>query len=381
MDLTMTDEQLLLKQSAERYLAERYSFADRERYCASAKGWDSKVWADFAQFGWLALPFAEEHGGLGGGAVELAILGQAFGGALVLEPYLPSIVSAGFLLEQLGSRTQVQKLLPALINGTSIFAFAHDEPASRLAPAPISTRAEQQDGSWVLSGSKTMVRAADSADYFLVSANVESAVSSPASSTALFVVKADTAGLEFRRYGLIDGTAAGDLKLNRVTVGDQQRLGEDCALTERVIRAANDRALIFAAAQATGSMRAVLDATISYTKTRQQFGQPLAANQVIKHRLVDMAIACEEASAIAFRAALLGDSASAAAAKIKVSRAARLVAEQSIQLHGGMGVTEELNIGAYFKQLLTFEMSFGATRQVALEQFARLRSRAVREAA
>ena len=136
-----------------------------------------------------------------------------------------------------------------------------------------------------------------------------------------------------------------------------------------------------AASSAAGSMRAVLDATVAYTKTRQQFGQPLAANQVVKHRLVDMAIACEEANAITLRAALIGDSSSARAAKIKVSRAARFVAEQSIQLHGGMGVTEELNIGAYFKQLLAFEMSFGSARHHAQTQFSALRQRAIGVAA
>ncbi len=391
MDLSLTEEQTLLKQSAERYLAERYRFADRERFCASPKGWDAKVWGDFAQFGWLALPFSQANDGLGAGAVELAILGQAFGSALVVEPYLPSIVLAGFLLEQLGSESQIQRLLPGLISGKSIFAFAHDEPASRLAPAPLTLRAERQDNAWVLSGKKTMVAAAGSADYFLVSAHVVAAHAVPArtkagadasaAETALFIVKTGTAGLELKRYGLIDGTSAADLKLDGVTLGLEQRLGEDCATTERAIKSAIERALVFAAARATGSMRAVLDATVAYTKTRQQFGQPLAANQVIKHRLVDMAIACEEASAITFRAALIGDAASAGAAKIKVSRAAKNVAEQAIQLHGGMGVTEELNIGAYFKQLLAFEMSFGSARQHAIEQFARLRSRALKEPA
>ena len=139
--------------------------------------------------------------------------------------------------------------------------------------------------------------------------------------------------------------------------------------------------MVFAAAETSGSMQAVLDATVAYTKTRQQFGKPLAANQVIKHRLVDMAIACEEASAIALRAALIGDAASARAAKIKVSRAARFVGEQSIQLHGGMGVTEELNVGAYFKKLLAFEMSFGAAKHHAQTQFAALRNRVLGQAA
>ncbi len=387
MDLTFTDEQLLLKNSAERYLTQRYSFADRHRYLANPKGWDPGVWADFSEFGWLSLPFEIEHGGLGAGAVEMAILAQEFGRVLVLEPYGTSIVLCGYLLERLATTKQQSAWLTELISGTSVFAFAHDEPASRLTPGPVTVQALRHQDNWLLSGVKTLVRSAGSADYFLVTATVSaSGPGSTQGDAALFVVPASAVGLKLTPYGLIDGSQAGDLTLHQVAVSVEHQLTGQPGPNHvnsiaALIRSANERAVVFAAAQASGCMRAALDATVSYTKTRQQFGRPLAANQVIKHRLVDMAIACEEASAIAFRAALLGDTASANAAKLKVSRAARLVAEQSIQLHGGMGVTEELNIGAYFKQLLAFEMSFGSNRHLAQEQFTYLRSRALEMAA
>ncbi len=405
MDLTFTQEQQLLKQSAERYLAQRYSFADRQHYCANPKGWDSKVWSDFSEFGWLALPFHIDRGGMGGDAIELAILGQAFGAALVVEPYLPSIVLGGFLLEQSsslaaapgrsGGRTSglvdglVDGLIDGLMAGKTLVTLAHDEPSGRVAAAPITSVARRQNDHWVLSGTKIMVRAAGSADHYLVSAKLEDT----GGKSALFIVPVNANGLKLTPYDLIDGSRAGDLELNQVAVRLEDRLGDSTNSTEsesvsnlgdstdRLIQTALERAMVFAASAAAGSMRAVLDATVAYTKTRQQFGQPLAANQVVKHRLVDMAIACEEASAIALRAALIGDSSSARAAKIKVSRAARFVAEQSIQLHGGMGVTEELNIGAYFKQLLAFEMSFGSARHHAQTQFSALRQRATGVAA
>ena len=405
MDLTFTQEQQLLKQSVERYLQQQYSFADRQRHGADPKGWDSKVWADFSQFGWLALPFDADLDGMGAGAVELAILGQAFGGALVVEPYLPAIVLSGFLLEQSIKPAQneprlagpgadrIVALIAGLINGKSVVALAHDEAAARVAAAPIRSVAIRTEDTWVLSGSKSMVLAGGSADYLLVSAKMgESSMGESSGRSALFVVPAKAHGLRLTNFELIDGSRACNLELNQVAVGLDAQIGEPTGIADQgarsnhvdpidaLIQTALDRAMVFAAAQASGSMRAVLDATVAYTKTRQQFGQPLAANQVIKHRLVDMAIACEEASAIAFRAALLGDAPSARAAKIKVSRAARFVAEQSIQLHGGMGVTEELNVGAYFKQLLAFEMSFGSARHHARSQFESLRSRALKVA-
>ena len=259
--------------------------------------------------------------------------------------------------------------------------------------------ARRANDKWVISGTKAMVRSADSADYFLVSAKLEN-TSGP---SGLFVVPTRAAGLSLSTCSLIDGTHASDLQLVQVAVGVEDHLSalepssaglsasEPSAITnpqatpfdpvDGLIHSALDRAMVFAAAETSGSMQAVLDATVAYTKTRQQFGKPLAANQVIKHRLVDMAIACEEASAIALRAALIGDAASARAAKIKVSRAARFVGEQSIQLHGGMGVTEELNVGAYFKKLLAFEMSFGAAKHHAQTQFAALRNRVLGQAA
>lgn len=380
MDLTFTEEQQLLKQSAERYLAERYSFADRQKHLSQAHGWQPSVWADFASFGWLSLPFSPENEGLGAGAVELAILGQAFGAALVVEPYLPTIVLSGFLLEGLGDARQRAQWLGPLVAGRTQMSLAHEESAGRHGPAPIGSEARKHDGAWRIRGRKTTVLGGPTADHFLVSAILVD----EGHTTALFIVPRTAKGLTVRPYTLLDGTQAAQLRLDDVAVDRASRLNSvSTRATERrnpmrtAIDRAIDRGIMFQAAHAAGAMRAVLQATIEYTKTRQQFGQPLAANQVIKHRLVDMAIAVEEANAIALRAALLADHSSALAAKIKVSRAARYVAEQAIQLHGGMGVTEELNIGAYFKSLLSFELLFGSAKRYGSSQFRHIRDRAL----
>lgn len=400
MDLTLTDEQQLLKQSAERYLAERYSFADRLKYQAQSGGWSPAVWADFAQFGWLALPFPAEVDGLGAGTVELALLGQAFGAALVVEPYLPTVVLSGLLIAELGSAAQKSQWLGPIMGGQLQISLAHEEAAGRHGPAPIGTEARHRTGGWLIRGNKSMVLGGAGAHHFLVSAMLVD----EGNTTALFCVPRDTAGLSVRSYELIDGSRAAELRLDDVPVTAAHRLSDEPSPlrssstkssqaadetagkspdrrnpVRMAIDRAIDRGMVFQAAQAAGSMRAVLDATVAYTKTRQQFGQPLAANQVIKHRLVDMAIACEEASAISLRAALLADHGAALAAKLKVTRGARLLAEQSIQLHGGMGVTEELNIGAYFKSLLAFEFLFGSARRLASSQFSLIRQRAQTE--
>ena len=242
MDLTFTEEQQLLRQSAERYLQQRYGFAERQRYAADSKGWDSKVWSDFAQFGWLALPFEVDNGGLGTGAIELALLGKAFGSALVVEPYLPSIVLSGYLLERLLHRIQdpaaqpdpaqarlvtpgteqIARLINGLISGKHTITLAHEESASRIVAAPIRSIARRANDKWVISGTKAMVRSADSADYFLVSAKLEN-TSGP---SGLFVVPARAAGLSLSTCSLIDGTHAGNLKLEQVAVGVEDHLSD-----------------------------------------------------------------------------------------------------------------------------------------------------------
>ena len=413
MDLSFSDEQRLLQQSAQRYLTQQYSFAERQRIVNSASGVDMAKWREMAQLGWLALPFAESLGGLGGTAIDVHILAQAFGQALVVEPYFSSVILCGSLVASVGAPIHRETMVAQIAAGELQVALAHEEPRDRLAAMAADaattttpgwlpqTQAISNSNGWQLSGIKANVLGAGSAQVMIVSARLGSARQALGDRCGLFLIRPNSHGVRLRPVTLIDGQRAATVELDAVRVAAMDRLDDPQAgasACNEALANSHQRAMLFAASQAGGSMQALLDATLSYTKTRIQFGQPLAANQVIKHRLVDMAIACEEAQAIALRAAIVVSDTqrnadtnpqganrercaiAAAAARIKVARCARYVAEQAVQLHGGMGVTEELNIGAYFKSLLAFELRFGAAEQVQRQQFERLRQRATQEA-
>ncbi len=359
MDLSYTEEQTLLRESAARFLREEYDFAFRQTVAASPAGWSPAIWRQFAELGFLALPLPEDCGGLGGGAVELGLLMETFGEALLIEPYLATIVLGAGAIAAVGDASQRADILPGVAEGAIRLAFAHGERASRNDLDAISTVAARSGSGWRLDGLKTNVLGAGAADWLIVSARIGSA------GTGLFVVPAAADGVTVAQYPILDGSRAADVALAGVTVGAGALLGGDDAAGPAVT-AIIDRAIIAQAGDALGALSFVLDATVEYARTRVQFGQPIGRFQALQHRMAEMAVLREEARAIALYAMISADAApaqrarAASAAKVKIGRAARHIAEQAVQIHGAMGVTEELNIGAYLKRALTFELLFGS---------------------
>ena len=375
MDLTLSDEQRMLRESADRFISETYNSDHRKRSANDPRGFSADIWKQFADLGWLALPIGEEHGGLGGGAVEIGILMEAFGRGLVSEPYLSSVVIGASLIAECGSPAQKQALLPQIADGTLCVAFAHSERQARFDLSDVKTTARKAPDGWRLDGHKIAVLDGNAAGQIIVSARVDDG------KRCLFLVPRDAPGLTSRDFPRLGGGRACNLDLADVRVPTDARLG-DGGDALPAIENAVDRAMAALGAEAVGIMQTLLDQTLEYTRIRKQFGKPLSANQVIRHRLADMAMQCDEARSMALRAALMADAEpvargrAASGAKAKIGKCARFVAEQSVQLHGAMGVTEELDIGSYFKRLLAFDTLFGGSAH-HYRRYAALGGRAV----
>jgi alkylation response protein AidB-like acyl-CoA dehydrogenase len=365
MDLALSDEQRLLRESVDRFIAETYDADHRRRVAADPLGFSPGIWKKFAELGWLALPIDEAHGGLGGGAIETGILMEAFGRGLVTEPYLSTVVIGAALISECGSEEQKQAILPKVADGSLRVAFAHSERSARFDLAEVNSTARRTPDGWRLDGHKTAVLDGNAADYLIVSARIADDDGAPGK-LCLFLVPSGTTGLGLRDYSRLGGGRACNLDLAGVQLAADALLGDGSDVLPK-IECVVDRALAALGAEAVGIMQIMLDMTLDYTKIRKQFGRPLAANQVIRHRLADMAMQCDEARSMALRAALMIDAEpvargrAASGAKAKIGKCARFVAEQSVQLHGAMGVTEELEIGSYFKRLLAFDTLFGGS--------------------
>ncbi|WP_234683604.1 acyl-CoA dehydrogenase family protein [Bradyrhizobium monzae] len=365
MDLNLSDEQRLLRESAERFVAESYDADHRRNAANDPLGFSPAVWKQFAELGWLALPIPEEFDGLGGGPVEIGILMEAFGRGLVSEPYIATVVLGAALIEKCGSIAQRQASLPKIADGSLKLAFAHSERAARFDLAKVTTSANKTAHGWYLSGSKIAVLDGHAADEIIVSAHLHDH-QGPSGRIGLFLVPATAQGLVISDYPRLGGGRACNIELSDVQLPEDTLLGDGKDALP-AIEWAVDRTMAALGAETVGIMQTLLDTTLDYTKIRKQFGRPLSANQVIRHRLADMAIQADEARSMALRAALKADNPpverarAASAAKAKIGKCARFVGEQSIQLHGGMGVTEELEVGAYFKRLVAFDTLFGGT--------------------
>lgn len=365
MDLNLSDEQKLLRESAERFVAESYDADHRRKMARDPLGFSLDVWKQFAELGWLALPLPEEFGGLGSGAVEIGILMEAFGRGLVSEPYIATVVLGAALIEKCGSAAQKQARLPKIADGTLKLALAHSERAARFDLAKVATVANKTAQGWRLAGSKIAVLDGHAADEIIVSAHLHDHQEA-SGRIGLFLVPAKTPSLATSDYERLGGGRACNIELSDVHLPEDALLGDGSDALP-AIEWAIDRAMAALGAEAVGIMQMLLETTLEYTKIRKQFGRPLSANQVIRHRLADMAMQVDEARSMALRAALKVDAApverarAASGAKAKIGKCARFVGEQSIQLHGGMGVTEELEVGAYFKRLVAFDTLFGGS--------------------
>lgn len=361
MDLSLSEEQRLLGDAAGRFIAGRYTLEARRAILQSREGFSRDVWREFADLGWLGLSIPEEFGGLGTGAVETGIVMEALGRALVVEPYLGTAVIAANLITELGSQEQKSELLPAIAEGKSLYAFAHAEPQARFALNDVATMAAQTGDGWQLSGAKEVALGAPWADQLLVTARIAGNQRDDAG-IGVFLVSAKSEGLSAASFQTLDGARASNVAFDSAPAMLLGRNENALPAIEKVV----DRAIAAMMSEAVGCMQVLLDTTIGYTRQRIQFGKPLADNQVLRHRMAAMAVKLEEARASALNATLNVDAdavtraRAASSAKVKVGRNGRFIAEQAVQLHGGMGVTEELNVGIYFKRLMAIDVIFGS---------------------
>jgi pimeloyl-CoA dehydrogenase small subunit len=366
MDFDFSEEQRLLRDSVDRLLADHYAFDKRRGYLAEPGGWSQALWSQYAELGLLGLPFAEEHGGFGGGGIDVMLVMEAFGRALVLEPYLATVVLAGTALRLAGSAAQQAALLPQVAEGKLLLAFAHAERQARYDLSDVLTTAKPKGGGWVLDGAKSIVMHGDSADRLVVSARTAGNRNDTAGVT-LFLVDAAAQGVARRSYTMRDGTRAADLALSGVELGADALLGEVGAgfpVIERVVEAG----IAANAAEAVGAMETMQAMTLEYLKTRQQFGRPIGQNQALQHRASEMFMSLEQGRSMAMLAAMMVDEADAALrahniamAKVGVGQAARFVSQNAVQLHGGIGMTEEYAVGHYFRRVMVIEHTFGDT--------------------
>ncbi|MDZ7827884.1 MAG: acyl-CoA dehydrogenase family protein [Gammaproteobacteria bacterium] len=364
MDFSLSDEQSLLKDSIERFVQNDYDFETRNKVMQADEGFSRDNWKQFAELGWLAVPFSEESGGFGGGPVELMLMMEQIGRGLIVEPYLPSVVLAGGLLERGGSAAQKEQYLASIIDGSKLGAFAFAEPQGRFNLADLATTAKKDGDGYSLSGHKSVVIGGPSADFFVVSART-SGDQRDADGISLFLVDADASGLSRRDYPTVDGLRASEVMLDNVRVGADAVLGEvDKALP--LIEEVIDLGTLAVGSEAVGAMDVLYRDTVEYSKQRVQFGQPIGKFQVLQHRMVDMFMEAEQSRSLMYMAAMrLGEGYDQEAKKavsgfkVQAGKSGRFVGQQAVQIHGGMGMTEELAVGHYFKRLTMIDAMFG----------------------
>src|SRR5436189_1362815 len=366
MDFDLTDEQRLLRDSVDRLLADTYTFEKRKGYSAEPEGWSRALWSRYAELGILGLPFAEEHGGFGGGGIETMLVMEAFGRARAVEPYLTSAVLSGTALRLAGNAALQSELLPQIAQGKLTVAFAHGERQARYDLSDVLTTAKPKGGGWVIDGAKSVVTHGDSASKLIVSARI-GGERDDAAGIALFLVDAGANGVARRAYRLRDGMGAAEIALSGVELGSDALLCEaDAAfpVIERVVEAG----IAATAAEAVGTMETMQAMTLEYLKTRQQFGRPIGDNQALQHRATEMYVALEQGRSLAMLAAMMVEEPDAAErarniamVKVGVGQAARFVSQNAVQLHGGIGMTEEYAIGNYFRRCMVVQHSFDDT--------------------
>ena len=366
MDFDLTEEQRLLSDSVDRLLADTYTFEKRKTYVTEPEGWSRALWSQYAELGLLGLPFAEEYGGFGGGGIETMLVMQAFGRVLALEPYLASVVLSGTALRFAGNQALEAALLPRMTEGKLVVAFAHGERQARYDLSDVLTSAKRKGGGWVLDGAKSVVTHGDVAGKLIVSARIKGDRNDPAG-IALFLVDGNANGVARRAYRLRDGMGAAEIALAGVEVGGDALLcdaGKAFPVIERVAEAG----IAATAAEAVGAMETMQAMTLEYLKTRQQFGRAIGDNQALQHRATEMFVALEQGRSLAMLAAMIVEEPDAAErarniamVKVGIGQAARFVSQNAVQLHGGIGMTEEYAIGHYFRRVMVIEHSFGDT--------------------
>lgn len=364
MNFNLTEEQQMLQDSLRRFLANEYGFDKRGTIIESGEGLDRTTWNAFAEMGLLGFTFPEDYDGLGGNAIDTMLVMECFGRALVVEPYLATVVLGGGLIRDLGSEAQKAEILPKIATGEHFLAFAHSEPGARYNLTHVKTTAMEDGDGYLLSGRKTAVIHGAQSNQLIVSARTDGKVND-AAGLSLFLVDRTAPGLSIQDFATHDGHRTAEIHLDNVRVKASALIGE-AGEAAPAIEKAIDLGIAALCAEAVGAMEALNETTLEYIKTRKQFGVPIGKFQVLQHRMADMFIAAETAKSMAILAATEADSdhrdqrrEAISMAKTLVGQSARYVGQQAVQLHGGMGVTEEMFAAHLFKRLTLINLLFG----------------------
>ncbi len=363
MDFNFTEEQDMVRDGLSRMVREQYDWETRRKAIESEAGWSPEVWAQLAELGILGMPFSEDDGGFGGGAIDSMVIMEEFGKGLVVEPFVPTVVCAGGFLKHAGSDAQKEDHLAAIIGGERIFAFAYAEPRGRYDYADIATTAKKDGDAYTLNGHKAVVIGAPWASHLVVTART-SGSGRDRDGISVFIVEKAADGVVTRDYETVDGRRASEVYFENVSVPAGALIGEEGKALP-LIELVTDEAIAAQCAEACGAMKVAHTMTVEYSRQRKQFGVPIGKFQVLQHRMVDMYTAYEQSVSLTYLATLKLDAGeterkrAVSAAKVGVGQAARLIGQEAVQIHGGNGVTDEYAIGHYFKRLTIFDHEFG----------------------
>ena len=363
MDFTVSEEQSMLADSVARFIENDYGFETRQKVAESDLGYSQELWQTYAELGWTAVPFDEDDGGLGGGPVELMLMMEQFGRALLVEPFLANIVLAGGVLRRLATDGQKAQWLAGVIAGETHAALAFAEPQARFDINNIATTATADGDGYLLNGNKSLVLNGGSADILIVPARSTGAQTDENGIT-LFAVAADSAGVKVRPYKMVDGQQAAEIDFENVSVSSTSVLGE-VGNGFTTLREVIDEATLAVCAEAVGIIRSMHDKTVAYAKERVQFGVPIGSFQTLQHRMVETLMECEQSQSLLLWSAMVNESGdsdarkSIHALKHQIGSAGVNVAKEAVQIHGGMGVTWDLDIAHFFKRLTAIDLLFG----------------------
>ena len=365
MDFSFNEEQTLIQRQVAQFIQRDYEWEKRQALAKSELGFSSENWKIFADLGWLGISLSEESGGFGGSALETMIIMEEFGKGLVVEPFLETIVLCAGLIDSCGNKDQKSEILKKVISGEMHLALGFVEPQSRFNLADVTTEAKKKGDGFVLNGFKSVVMNGPSANNIIISARI-SGKQSEEEGISLFVIDPKLEGVSLRNYPTVDGRRASEITLENVDVTSSCLLAEE-GKGFKELEKAIDSATLAICAEAIGAMEVLYKTTVEYTKIRKQFGQAIGKFQVLQHRMVDMFMEYEQSKSLLYMATIkqaekAEDSKKAISGlKYQVGKAAKFIGQQAVQLHGGMGVTDELNVGHFFKRLTTIITIFGNT--------------------
>ena len=363
MNFELSEEQKMIQQSVERFVQENYDLPKRVEISSKDPGYNKDYWGSMAELGWLGLPFNEEDGGFGGNQIDTLVIMEQFGKGLVLEPFLANVVLGGGAIQMGGSEELKREILPSLIEGTKQVTLAYAEQQSRFDLEDVATSARQEGDKYIINGQKSMVLNAESADHLVVVTRTSGGQVDEEGIT-LFLVDSNTKGLEKQNFPTVDGLRASEITLENVEVNTERMIG-DIDNGFEILKAVSNNGILALCAEAVGAMEILYKDTVEYTQQREQFDHPLSDFQVLQHRMVDMFMEYEQCKSLLFRATMetIQDPKMAQktihALKHLIGKSGIFVGENAVQLHGGMGVTEELRIGHFFKRLLVIDSQFG----------------------